>query len=182
MDDRLTIPPVRVPAVLPHPDDLLVTLVKDEFSSINITNPLTPETIPNNEDARATLHAIRRLRQVLTSPHNTPDAILDRPSWLRVIMEVLAGIHESFHVMQLASPDEDLPNAFRNLSPEELNTVGHIYDITGSIHDFCEPVDDNPDEVFRALCVRCVTTVNLPPPPAHITTIMLSNALEARAV
>ena len=97
-------------------------------------------------------------------------------------MEVLTGIHKGFHVMQLASPDEDLPNAFRNLSPEELNTVGHIFDITGSIHDFCEPIDENPNETFRALCIRCVATMNLPPPPAHITTIMLLNALEARAI
>ena len=183
MDDRLSIPPVRVPAVLPHPDDLLVTLVKDEHaSSINITSPLTPETVPNNDDARATLHAIRRLRQALTSPYNTPDAILDRPTWLRVIMETLAGIHEGFHTAQLASPDEDLPDSFRNLSPEELNTVGHIFDITGSIHDFCEPVDENPDEAFRAICIRCVQAVDLPPPPANITDIMLSTALEARAV
>ena len=183
MDDRLSIPPVRVPAVLPHPDDLFVTLVKDEHSSsINITSPLTAETVPNNEDARAAIHAIRRLRQVLTSPYNTPDAILDRPTWLRVIMETLASIHEGFHTAQLASPDEDLPDSFRNLSPEELNTVGHIFDITGSIHDFCEPVDENPDETFRALCVRCVQAIDLPPPPAHITNIMLSNALEARAI
>ena len=183
MDDRLSIPPVRIPAVLPHPDDLLVTLVKDEHSSsINITSPLTPETIPNNDDARATIHAIRHLRQALTSPYNTPDAILDRPTWLRVIMETLTSIHEGFHTAQLAAPDEDLPDSFRNLSPEELNTVGHIFDITGSIHDFCEPVDENPDETFRALCVRCVQAIDLPPPPAHITNIMLSNALEARAV
>ena len=97
-------------------------------------------------------------------------------------MEVLAGIHEGFHTMQLASPDEDLPDAFQNLSLEELNTVGHIFNITGSIHDFCEPVDKNPDETFHVLCVRCVQAVDLPPPPAHITTMMLSNALEARAI
>ena len=113
MDDCLSIPPVCIPAVLPHPDDLLITLVKDEHSSsINITSPLTPETVPNNDDARATLHAICRLRQVLTSPCNTPDAVLDRPTWLCVIMEVLAGIHEGFHTMQLVSPDEDLPDSF----------------------------------------------------------------------
>ena len=84
--------------------------------------------------------------------------------------------------MQLASPDDDLPDAFRNLSPDELNTVGYIFDIMGSIHDFCEPVDENPDEVYRALCIHCVNALNLPPPPAHITAIILSNALEARAI
>ena len=112
MDKCLTFPPIHVPAVLPHPNDLLVTLAKDDHvSSFRITNPLTPETIPDNNEAQVTLHTMNRLRQALTSPYNTPDAILDRPSWLCMIMEVVASIHEGFHTMQLASPDEDLPNA-----------------------------------------------------------------------
>ena len=62
MDDHLTFLPICVPAILPHPDDLLVTLVKDKFvSSVNITTPLTPETIPNSADARAALNAVNHL-------------------------------------------------------------------------------------------------------------------------
>ena len=182
MDDCLTFPPVRVPSVLPHPDDLFVTLVKDEFSSsFNITTPLTPETIPNNADARAALHAVNRLRQVFTSPYNTPDCILDCPTWLRMIMETVAAIHEGFHTMQLATPHEDLPDAFRHLTTDELNTVARIYDITGSLRNFCETPSDAPDDAFRTLCIRCIKAIDLPPPPTTVTDVMLTNALETRA-
>jgi hypothetical protein len=59
MGDRLTFPLPRVPAILPHPDDLLVTLTKDEsLQSFPITTPLTPDIIPNSDDARATLYAV----------------------------------------------------------------------------------------------------------------------------
>jgi hypothetical protein len=97
MGDRLTFPLPRVPAILPHPDDLLVTLTKDDsLQSFPITTPLTPDTIPNSDDARAALHAIQRLRQTFTSPFRTPDSTLDRPTWLRMILETSARIHEGF--------------------------------------------------------------------------------------
>ena len=184
MDDCLTFPPVRAPSVLPHPNNLFVSLCKDEYSSsVRITNPLNPDTIPDNNEARAAIHAMNRVCQALTSPTSTPDAILDRPTWLRMIMETLASVHEGFHNMQLAAPDGDPPVNFRNLSPDELNTVARIYEITGYIHDFCKlPDDDQQDNTFRALCIRCVEAADLPSPPAHITSIMLSNALEARAI
>ena len=83
MDDRLTFPLPRAPAVLPHPDDLLVMLTKDEsLQSFPITTLLTPDTIPNSEDACAALHAVQRLRQTFSSPFGTPDSTLDRPTWL----------------------------------------------------------------------------------------------------
>ena len=167
MDDRLSFPPVRAPSVLPHPHDLLVSLIKDEYSSsVRITNPLTPDTVPDNNEARSAIHALNRVRQALTSPYNTPDAILDRPTWLRMIMETLASVHEGFHTMQLAAPDGDPPTSFRNLSADELNTVARIYEITGYIHDFCETQDDeHQDDAFRTLCIRCVESIDLPPPP-----------------
>lgn len=184
MDDRLTFPPVRTPSVLPHPDNLLVTLSKDKYSSsFCITDPLNPDNIPDNNEARATIHALNCVCQALISPFNTPDTILDRPTWLRMIMETLASVHEGFHTMQLAAPDGDPPVNFHNLSPDKLNTVARIYEITGYIHNFCElPDDEQQDESFWTLCIRCVEAVDLPPPLAHITSIMLSNALEARAI
>jgi hypothetical protein len=183
MDDRLTFPPVRIPVVLPHPEDLLVSLIKDEHvSPVHITTPLTPETIPNTTEARAALNAVNRLRQAFTSPFGTPHAILDRPTWLCMILETLAGIHEEFRNVQLISPDEELPRSFRSLSSEELNTVARIFEVTSWINDFCEAAetDHNDDHVapYRTLCIRCVESVGLPPPPAHITDIMLTNALE----
>lgn len=169
MDDRLTFPPVRVPAVLPHPDDLLVSLVKDKFAiSVQITNSLTPETIPNSSEARAALNAVNRLRQTLTSPFGTPDAILDRPTWLRMILETLAGIHEGFKNAQLISPDEDLPKNFRDLSPDELNTVARIFEMTTWINDFCEAAETNHDDdhvpPFRTL--HSMHRVHRPSPPS----------------
>ena len=184
MDDRLSFPPVRAPSILPHPNDLLVSLIKDEYSSsVRITNPLTPDTVPDNNEARSAIHTLNRVRQALTSPYNMPDAILDRPTWLRMVMEMLASVHEGFHTMQLAAPDGDPPTNFCNLSPDELNTVACIYEITGFIHDFCETQDDeHQDDAFWTLCICCVESIDLPPPPAHITSIMLSNALEARTI
>ena len=187
MDDRLTFPLPRVPAVLPHPDDLLVTLTKDDsLESFPITTPLTPETIPNSEDARSALHAVQRLRHTFSSPFGTPDSVLDRPTWLRMILENLAGIHEGFWNAQLISPDADLPTSFRDLLPEELNTVARIFEVTSWLQDFCEAADDDddPDHVapFRTICIRCVESADLPPAPANITDIMLSNALEVRAL
>jgi hypothetical protein len=168
MDDHLTFPPVCVPAILPHPEDLMVTLFKDEFvSSIEITTPLTLETILNSIDPRAALNAINCLCQAFTSPFNTPDSILDCPTWLCMIMETLARIHEGFHTTQLVSPDEELPHSFHNLSPEELNTVTHIYEITSWINDFCEAAEENHDEdhmtPFQTLCICCAESTNLPP-------------------
>lgn len=82
-------------------------------------------------------------------------------------METVAGIHEGFHNMQLAAPGDDLPNSFRNLATDELNTVARIYEILSSILDFCEvPVNGEPDDAFRTLCVRCVESIDLPPPPS----------------
>ena len=187
MGDRLTFPLPRVPAVLPHPDDLLVTLTKDDsLEAFPITSPLTPESIPNSEDARAALHAVQRLRHTFSSPFGTPDSILDRPTWLRMMLETLAGIHEGFRNAQLISPDADLPKSFRDLQPEELNTVARIFEVTSWLQDFCEAADDDHDNdhisPFRTICIRCVESADLPPPPANITDIMLSNALEVRAL
>ena len=187
MDDRLTFPPVRVPAVLPHPEDLLVSLVKDEgVTSFPIPTPLTPESIPNTADARAALHAVNRLRQAFTSPFGTPDAILNCPTWLRMILETLAGIHEGFRNAQLISPDTDLPTTFRDLNGEELNTVARIFEVTSWLQDFCEAAEEEHDEdhiaPFRTICIRCVESADLPSPPATITNIMLTNALETRAL
>ena len=187
MDDHLTFPPVRVPAVLPHPDDLLVSLVKDEgVMTFPIPTPLTPESIPNTADARAALNAVNRLRQAFTSPFGTPDAILDRPTWLRMILETLARIHEGFRNAQLLSPDADLPTTFRDLNGEELNTVARIFEVTSWLQDFCKAaeVDHNDDHIapFHTICIHCIESADLPPPPATITDIMLMNALETCAL
>jgi hypothetical protein len=186
MGDTLTFPPVRVPAVLPHPEDLLVSLIKDEGTPpFSITTPLTPDTIPNSADARAALHAVNRLRQTFTSPFDTPDSVLNRPTWLRMILETLAGIHEGFRNAQLASPDADLPDAFRDLNGEERNTVARIFEVTSWLQDFCEAAEDEHDAdhiaPYRTLCIRCIESADLPPPPANVTDIMLTNALETRA-
>ena len=187
MDDHLTFPPICIPAILPHPNYLMVTLVKDEFvSSINITTPLTPETIPNTNDACAALNAVNHLRQAFTSRFNTPDSILDCPTWLCMIMETLAGIHKGFRTMQLAFPDDDLPSSFCNLASDELNTVAHIFEITLSINDFCEAAEDTHDDdhvtPFHTLYICCVESTNLPPPLANITNIMLMNCLKVQAL
>ena len=187
MGDRLTFPLPRVPAVLPHPDDLLVTLTKDDsLQSFPITTPLTPKTIPNSEDACAALHAVQRLRHTFSSPFGTPDSVLDCPTWLRMILENLAGIHEGFRNAQLISPDTDLPKSFRDLLPEELNTIARIFEVTSWLQDFCEAAEEEHDAdhiaPYRTICIRCVESADLPPAPANITDIMLSNALEVRAL
>ena len=186
MGDRLTFPTPRVPAVLPHPDDLLVTLTKDDsLQSFPITTPLTPDTIPNSKDARATLHAVQHLRNTYSSPFGTPDSTLDRPTWLRMILENLAGIHEGFRNAQLISPDADLLKSFWDLSTDELNTVACIFEVTSWLQDFCEAAEDDHDpdhkSPFRTICIRCIESADIPP-PANITDIMLTNALETRAL
>jgi hypothetical protein len=172
MDDRITFPLPRVPAVLPHPEDLMVTLTKDEsVQSFPITTHLTPETIPNSTNARAALHAVNRLRQTFTSPFGTPDSILDRPTWLRMILETLAGIHEGFKNAQLISPDADLPKSFHDLNTEELNTVARIFEVTSWLQDFCEAAEDDHDHdhisPFCTVCIWCIESANLPPPCEH---------------
>ena len=187
MGDRLTFPPVRIPAILPHPEDLLVSLIKDEgVTSFSIPTPLNPDTIPNNAEACAALGAVNRLRQAFTSPFGTPDSILDRPTWLRMILETLAGIHEGFKNAQQSSPDLELPKSFQALNGEECNVVARIFEVTSWLQDFCEAAEDDHDDdhlsPFRTICIRCVESADLPPPPANITDIMLSNALEVRAL
>ena len=102
-----------------------------------------------------------------------------------MILETLAGIHEGFRNAQLISPDEDLPKSFRDLNGEEWNAVARIFEVTSWLQDFCEAAEDDHDEThiapFRTICIRCVESTDLPPPPPHVTDIMLSNALKARA-
>jgi hypothetical protein len=166
MDNRLTFLPVRVPAILPHPNDLLITLAKDEFSSsFHITTPLTLETIPDNNEARATLHTINHLCQAFTSPHNTSDTILNRPTWLCMIMETIAGIHEGFHNMQLATPDKDLPDAFHHLSTNKLNMVARFMKSQDSSVTFVKPQTMNTKTmpfVHYAYAVSNPSTFPLP--------------------
>jgi hypothetical protein len=158
MDNRLTFPLPHVPAVLPHPDDLMVTLTKDDsLQSFPITTLLTPETIPNSEDARTALHAVQRLCHTFSSPFGTPDSILDRPTWLRMILENLAGIHEGFRNAQLISPDAELPTSFRDLLPEELNTVARIFEVTSWLQDFCEAAEEEHDaDHIAPFCTVCI--------------------------
>jgi hypothetical protein len=103
-----------------------------------------------------------------------------------MILENLAGIHEGFCNAQLISPDADLPKSFRDLQPEELNTVARIFEVTLWLQDFCEAAEEEHDAdhiaPYRTICVRCVKSANLPPAPANITDIMLSNALEVRTL
>jgi hypothetical protein len=144
MDNCFQFLPVHIPTVLPHPNDLLVSLTKDEHvSSVHITNPLTPDTIPNNTKASAALNAINHLHTSFTSPFGTPDVTLDHPTWLCMIIETLARIHEGFCNVQLISPDKDLPKSFRHLSPNKLNTVARIFEIMSWINDFCEAAEDD---------------------------------------
>lgn len=103
-----------------------------------------------------------------------------------MILETLAGIHEGFRNAQLISPDQDLPKSFRDLQPEELNTVARIFEVTSWLQDFCEAAEEDHDDdhisPYRTICIRCIESANLPTPPAHITDIMLTNALETRAL
>ena len=187
MDKHLTFPPVCIPAILPHPEDLLVSLIKDEgVTSFPIPTPLTPKSIPNNADTRAALTAVNRLRQTFTSPFGTPDAILDRPTWLHMILETLAGIHEGFRNAQLISPDYDLPKSFCDLNGEECNAVARIFEVTSWLQDFCKAAEDDHDEdhlaPFHTICIRCIESAELPSPPPNITDIMLKNALKVCAL
>jgi hypothetical protein len=145
-----------------------------------------PETIPNTANARAALNAINRLRQAFTSPFNTPDAILDRPTWLQMILETLAGIYEGFRNAQLISPDADLPMTFCDLNGKELNTVTSIFEVTSWLQDFCEAAEEEHDSdhitPFHTICICCVESTDLPPPPPNITDIMLTNALKTHTL
>lgn len=102
-----------------------------------------------------------------------------------MILEMLAAIHKGFRNAQLISPDEDLPKSFQDLASDKLNTVACIFEVTSWINDFCEATESNHEEdyvePFRTLCIRCIESANLPPPPTNITDIMLTNALETRA-
>lgn len=186
MDDCLNFPPVRFPAILPPSEDFAVSLVNDDnVQEFRITNPLTADTMPDSNEACAALHALCRMREALTSPFNTPDCILDRPTWLRMVLETFAGVHEGFCNAQLASPDETQVTAFLGLSKEEFSTVGHIYQILMWIADFCNPVEKEHDNdhipLVCTLCICCIESANLPPPKEHALMIQLGSTLEARA-
>lgn len=103
-----------------------------------------------------------------------------------MILENLAGIHEGFRNAQLISPDSDLPKSFRDLQPEELNTVTQIFEVTSWLQDFCEAAEEDHDlehvTPFCTICIHCVKSAELPPAPANITDIMLSNTLKVRAL
>ena len=54
------------------------------------------------------------------------------------------------------------------------------------LQDFCEAAKDKHDDdhlsPFCTICICCIESANLAPPPANITDIMLTNALETQAL
>ena len=99
-----------------------------------------------------------------------------------MILETLTGIHEGFKNAQLISPNADLSKSFRNLTTEELNTVAHILDVTSWLQDFCKAAEEDHDDdhitPYCTICIHCIESTGIPPPPVNITDIMLSNALK----
>ena len=81
-----------------------------------------------------------------------------------MILETLAGIHEGFRNAQLISPDQDLPKSFRDLQPEELNTVARIFEVTSWLQDFCEAAEEDHDDdhisPYRTICIRCIESAD----------------------
>ena len=94
----------------------------------------------------------------MTSPFNTPDRILEREQWLRLVLELLASIHEGFRNAQLASPDYRLTDAFLSLTSDELNIVSKIHDVFTWLLDYCDT--ENDEAGLCTLCIRCVESVH----------------------
>jgi hypothetical protein len=103
-----------------------------------------------------------------------------------MVLKTLAGIHEGFRNAQLISPDEDLPTTFCDLNGEELNMVACIFEVTSWLQDFCEAIEEEHDKdhiaPFHTICICCVESTDIPPPPANITDIMLTNTLETHTL
>ena len=61
-----------------------------------------------------------------------------------------------------------------------------IFEITLWINGFCEAAEETHDNdhvaPFQTLCICCIESTNLPPPPANITNIMLINSLKIWAL
>jgi hypothetical protein len=145
---------------------------------------LTPDTIPNTEAARVALHSLARLREALTSPFNTPDRTFDRPTWLRLVHELLLAIHEGLRNAQLVSPDFRIANAFDALDDAESSTGGRIYLVLSALtHFFWSDSKDMICEGFlKTHCFRCIKSANVPPLPETMRSIQLTTELDRRRV
>jgi hypothetical protein len=181
MDESLNSPPIRLPTSIPSTTNLLVTLQADpSVGPFFIPNPLNPETIPDSVQSQATLLSLNRIRETLTSPFNTPDRVFDRETWLKLVLELFAAIHEGFRNAQLAAPDYQDTDTFLQLTSDEIDLVSRIPEVLDWINDFCDPKSDEVD--VRTLCIRCVESTVVPDPPEDLVkSFQLSNELQARA-
>src|SRR6266850_4848149 len=137
MDEQLTFPNPRLPTELLPLQDLCADLIGDsESTPIIISNPLNHDSVPDTHTTRVALHGLCRARQALSSPFNTPDAVLPRETWLKFAFELLATVHEGLHNTQLASPDLQTPDAFHDLTTVERALSARLAEASGWILDF----------------------------------------------
>src|SRR5579863_2155987 len=185
MEEFLTFPNPHLSTSIPTLDSLLVSLVDDQGSErYPIINPLTSDNFNDRLLGGLAITGLNRVRETLSSPYNVPEALSSRETWLRHLMEVLAGAHEGLRNAQQANADGH-PDTFSDLNREEANTASSIYSVLTDLTDFFdlvnEPDDNSPK---RTHCIRCIQSASLPTPssiPDHITSLLLTSEFDARA-
>ena len=128
MDNNLTIPVPRIPQLPPPIDKLLVLLTEsDTLDRINIGNPLSNDDIPDSEEAHNALYGLNRLRETLTAPFSSPETKWTREQWLRLVLELIATVHEGLINAQLFTHSNLVPHdAFGGLYLAETGLISRL--------------------------------------------------------
>jgi hypothetical protein len=199
----LELPSSRIPEQPPPFNKLLFCLNKNITSkNIHICDPITNDNVLDSELAWAGVTSLNQLRQVLTTPFNSPKSILDREDWLHFTLDIIVTIHEGLNLAQLSAPDHsgtmkgpsaklaDISNGFANLNASELDLVSTIEEVLDWIYNFfihhneCYPANSS-SRLASTLCYRCVESSHFPFTSADnqdkITSILLSIDFNAHA-
>jgi hypothetical protein len=159
-------------------------LGNDELAHIEISDPLTAENIPDTEEARLAIHSLARLHQALTCPFNTPDRCFERKDWLKLVLEIVASVHEGICGCQLASSEGQgqVADAFYDLNPSEDALSTRIQEVIDDLAGFFWADSDDSEELVKYHCFRCVQTAAINPTSHQdlLKQTLLNSALDAR--
>jgi hypothetical protein len=183
MEDPLPLPPIPRTVQPLSTEQLRYHLIhNDDAPTVQITDTLLRDDLPDEAHGGALLLALGRIRQLVTSPFNSPEPTLTRPVWLKVIRDLTAIIHEGFtNANRLHDPHTE-PTCFNDLSPEERTTTGQTLSILQALSDhYWVDNGDEEDRLTRTFCFRCVSSSHISPPSDIITSLALGSALDREA-
>jgi len=187
------IPNAPVPLVPIPFGQLTVALAESLKPShpITITNPILLSDFPDTPQGAVAYTALQRVSEILShgflTPSNTPldDSAPHRELWLSTVSQILVHIYNSIRRTHNANP---LPNAFKDLSTDELESFKLLSTTVSSLSSFFDnrfktliTDPDKPDTEAWEICLRCLEECQYPITKADYETVLMSCAQNIHA-